>query len=262
RANVEKYRRLGARSPERSALAEDLDAGAGRVIDAVDRLGLGRNTYVIYYSDNGGGGVLTGGKGSLYEGGIRMPLIVRGPGVAAGSWCHVPVTGVDFFPTFCEWAGVPTARLPSRLEGGSIASLLTDNGQGEVDRAREGLLFHFPHYQGRNTPHSALILDGMKGLYDYENSRFRLFDLTADLGEQRDLASARPAEAALMQGLLEQYLREDGAGLPVMNSQYDPVKAAASAQSRGPRSRTEGRTRPGQGPGPERRRGRPGSRQG
>lgn len=120
RATLAKYEQLtgGSADDKRTSLAaisEDLDTGVGRVLDAIERLGLSPNTYVIYMSDNGSGGGggrrggLNGGKGSAWEGGIRVPFIVRGPGVPAGGWCPVPVVGQDLLPTFCAWAGMPDA---------------------------------------------------------------------------------------------------------------------------------------------------------
>ena len=119
-----------------AAISDDLDKGVGRVLDAIDRLGLAKNTIVIYMSDNGAGGgsrrgALRGGKGGVWEGGLRVPMIVRGPGVLANSWCHTPVVGYDWFPTFCDLAGISTNRLPRNVEGGSLVSYwpATDKAQ-------------------------------------------------------------------------------------------------------------------------------------
>ncbi|MCA9049727.1 MAG: sulfatase-like hydrolase/transferase, partial [Planctomycetaceae bacterium] len=125
-----------------AAIAENLDTGVGMVVDAIDRLGLADNTFVIYMSDNGSGGGgggkggkggarggLSGGKGGVWEGGIRSPFIIRGPGIPAGSWCHERIVGYDLFPTYCEWAGIPASKLPENIEGGSIVNLL-DDGKG------------------------------------------------------------------------------------------------------------------------------------
>lgn len=227
----------------RTAIAEDLDTGVGRVLASLDRLGLAGTTYVIYTSDNGAGasggkgggrvGGLSGGKGSVWEGGIRVPFILRGPGVAADSWCHVPIVGYDLFPTFCEWAGVPRARLPAVLEGASIAGLVAAGGEGLVERPREGLVFHFPHYQSGHTPHSAIRVGGLKLIKLYEDSSVRLFDLDADPGERTDLASRRPAEAARLQSLLERQLAAVAAQVPTVNPRFDP--GAAPPQPRGGR---------------------------
>jgi arylsulfatase A-like enzyme len=229
-----------------AAITEDLDTGVGMVMDAVDRLGLSDNTYIIYMSDNGGGGgkrdTLNGGKGSVWEGGIRSPLIVRGPGVERNSWCHTRVVGYDFFPTFCEWAKVPNRSLPKNLEGGSIASLLASGGRGEVQRPRDELVFHFPHYQNPDGPHSALILGNLKLMKFYENDRLALFDLSRDIQERNDLSREMTRETAKLHGLLNDYLEDVGAKLPVANPEYDPDKPPVSRK--GAKTQRKGRRRP------------------
>ena len=215
-----------------AAIAENLDTGVGMVIDAVDRLGLTDNTFVIYMSDNGSGGGgsgkgggrrggLSGGKGGVWEGGIRSPLIIRGPGVPANSWCHERVVGYDFFPMYCEWAGISKSKLPRNIEGGSIAKLLAD-GKGKVTRQREEIVFHFPHYQGGDGPHSALFLSKYKLMKFYETGRLALFDIAADISEQNDLAKALPEKTADLDGLLVKYLKDIDAQMAVPNLQYDP----------------------------------------
>ncbi|NNC87390.1 MAG: sulfatase-like hydrolase/transferase, partial [Akkermansiaceae bacterium] len=127
-----KYEKLGdGKNAGRAAISEDLDTGVGRLLAKIDELGISEMTYVIYMSDNGGGGggkrggrrPLQGGKGSLWEGGIRVPLIIRGPGIEAGSWNHQRVVGFDLLPTLCDLAGV-APDLPEEVEGGSFAPLL------------------------------------------------------------------------------------------------------------------------------------------
>jgi len=226
-----KYKRkLGGAGDKRvttAAITEDLDTGVGMVLAAIERLGLAGTTYVIYTSDNGAGGGgrqsgLSGGKGSVWEGGIRVPFIIRGPGVTANSWCHVPIVGYDLFPTFCEWAGVPSMDLPRTLEGGSIAALVASGGKGQVARPREELVWHFPHYQSGNTPHSAIRVGSLKLIKIYEDDSVRFFDLDADRGERDDLAARRPADAARLREQLEQYLADVHAQSPTPNSQFDP----------------------------------------
>lgn len=211
-----------------AAITEDLDSGVGKIMAAVDRLGLADNTYVIYLSDNGSSGgkrrVLNGGKGGVWEGGIRVPLIVRGPGVKPNSWSHTRVVGYDLFPTFCEWAGITASELPLGLEGGSITSLLRNAGRGEVKRPREELVFHFPHYQG-DAPHSAIFLGNLKLLHFYEDDRNLLFDLSSDIGERKDLSAAMPAETKKLRQRLEQYLSDVHAQLPTTNPNFDPHRA-------------------------------------
>ena len=240
---VEKYEKLmggrNERSIQRAALAENLDTGVGMVVDAVDRLGLARGTYVIYMSDNGGGGggrraALSGGKGSVWEGGIRVPLIFRGPSVKENSWCHERVNGYDFFPTYCEWAGIK--KLPEKIEGGSIASLLVDDGKGTVTRPREEMVFHFPHYQSADGPHSAILLGDLKLLKFYDTGRLALFDLSEDIGEKDDLAKTMPDETTELAKLLEKYLDDVGAALPVANPKYDPKNPPAPPE-KGPKAK-------------------------
>jgi arylsulfatase A len=231
KATLTKYeQQMKGDNPKRittAAITEDLDTGVGKVMQAIDRLGLTGNTYVIYMSDNGSGGgrrVLNGGKGGVWEGGIRVPLIVSGPGVKPNSWCHTRVVGYDFFPTVCEWAGIAASELPRGIEGGSIASLLTNEGRGDVKRLREELVFHFPHYQG-DEPHSAILLGDLKLLHFYEDNRDLLFDLSNDIGERKDLAASMPGEAKKLRQRLDSYLIAVDAQLPAPNPDYDPNKS-------------------------------------
>ncbi|MEM8670329.1 MAG: sulfatase [Planctomycetota bacterium] len=249
KSTIEKYERItGGRAPRGAAISEDLDSGVGRVMDAVERLGLTGNTFVIYMSDNGGGGggrrnQLRGGKGSVYEGGIRSPLIVRGPGVPENSWCHVPVVGYDFFPTYCEWAGVPKNRVPRQIEGGSLTSLLANGGTGVVHRPREELVFHFPHYQSADGPQSALILGDLKLMKFYEDDRLALFDLSDDIQERNDLSAKRPAVTKRLHDRLQRYLSDVNAGLLKPNPRFDPANAPPLIQRGPPRGERSRRRR-------------------
>ncbi len=225
-----------------AAISEDLDDGVGMVLDAINRLGLNDDTIVIYTSDNGGGGAgagrrrggLGGGKGSVWEGGIRVPFIVRGPGIGANTWCHEPVVGYDLLPTLCEWAGVPAKALPKDLDGGSIAPLLAAGGVGSVVRSHDDLVFHFPHYQSGHTPHSAIRVGSLKLLLFYEDDSVKLFDLASDLGEQHNLAGQRPAETKQLKQRLVTHLAAVNAQLPAPNPRFDP-DAPVTPQPRGGR---------------------------
>lgn len=210
-----------------AAITEDLDTGVGRVLDSIERLGLSDSTYVIYMSDNGAGGGrktgLNGGKGSMWEGGIRVPFMVRGPGISPNSWCDVPIVGYDLYPTFCEWAGIASTKLPDTVEGGSIASLLAHQGQGTVKRRREELVFHFPHYQSdAEGPHSAIRLGDLKLLHFYETDRVALFDLSQDISEAHDLSDQRPRETAMLKDRLARYLADVNAQFAAPNPNFDP----------------------------------------
>lgn len=244
KATQAKYERLGlGRNPKQmatAAITEDLDTGVGRVLASVDRLKLSDNTYVIYMSDNGAGGGsggkrggLNGGKGGVWEGGIRVPLIIRGPGVKPNSWCHTRVIGYDFFPTFCEWAAIAPKTLPNGIEGGSIASLLSHNGQGTVKRLRDELVFHFPHYQREDGPQSAILAGDFKLLLFYEDNRVALFDLTKDMSERTDVSAQMPAETARLRERLKKYLAAVDAQFPTPNPNYDPSRPVSPARKKG-----------------------------
>lgn len=238
---ISKYESLmpGSRGRQvvKAAIAEDLDTGVGRVLDSIERLGIAGNTYVIFMSDNGAGvsNALRGGKGSVWEGGIRVPMIVRGPGVAPGSWCHTRVVGYDWFPTFCEWAGIE--RLPEGIEGGSLVGVLNAEGAGQVQRPRRELVFHFPHYQSEDGPHTALMFGDLKLMKFYESGRLALFDLSNDIREQHDVSSERPGDAEEMHRLMQKYLAEVNAGMPVVNPDYDPSKPSDDRNNRPRRAR-------------------------
>jgi len=234
----EKYRRLppGQRHHDvfRAAMTENLDTGVGMVMNAIKRLGIADNTYLIYMSDNGGGGgssnrPLVGGKGSLWEGGLRVPMIVRGPGILAGVVCDVPVVGHDLFPTFCELAGIAD-DVPEKIDGGSLVPLWTSRGTGKVQRSTEGLVFHFPHYQGRpeNGPQSAIRLGDFKLLKFYEPGKVHLFDVSKDVGERHDLANEMPERVADLHRRLDTYLQAVEARMPKANPQYDPTRRSTS----------------------------------
>ena len=219
-----------------AAIAENLDTGVGTVVDAIERLGLANNTFVIYMSDNGSGGGggkgeakrggLAGGKGGVWEGGIRSPMIIRGPGVPADSWCHERIVGYDLYPTFCEWGGIPASNLPLGIEGGSIVELL-DDGIGAVTRRRDEMVFHFPHYQGGDGPHSALFLGNYKLMKFYEDGRLALFDIATDISEQNDLAKLMPQKVQELDSLLVKYLHDVDAQMATRNPNYDPNQAPA-----------------------------------
>jgi arylsulfatase A-like enzyme len=178
-------------------------------------------------SDNGGGGkmnrrsdrVLAGGKGSLFEGGIRVPLIVRGPGVKPGSFCRVSVTGCDLLPTFCELAGV--TKLPEDVDGTSLVPLLTGRTEA-FKRQRDELLFHYPHYGRGPTqkPVSALLAGSLKLILWHETGATKLFDLSRDLAERNDLSARMPEKASELKSRLEKYLKDVGAQMTRPNPNY------------------------------------------
>ena len=233
------------RSPIFAAMTEDLDTSVGMILDKLEDLGIADNTYVVYMSDHGSGGrssnaPLRQGKGTLWEGGLRVPLIISGPGVKEGEFCQVPIVGWDMFPTFCDWAGVQD-RLPTGVEGTSIGPLLA-TGTGELKREHDGIAFHFPHYGqgGRgqdNSPLSTLVYNNHKLMKLYETNQLRLFDLGNDISERNDLAKSDPEMTRSMHRMLQSYLQRIDAGIPVANPDYDP---STGQQDRTPRRRRRG----------------------
>ena len=212
-----------------AAMLHDMDESIGRLLDALDRLGINDSKYVIFMADNGGRGTipgasdslsapnrpLNGAKHTLYEGGVRVPFLVVGPGVGPNSVSDVPVTGYDLLPTLYDLAG-GREPLPPEVDGGSFREVLENRGTGRVERGFGGLVFHRPlHPRG---PASAIRLGNYKFLIKYASprqSRAReLFDLSSDLGERNDLSAKMPEKAAELERLLFEYLRSVGAETP------------------------------------------------
>lgn len=204
-----------------------VDQTLGQLLDAVARLGLKANTYIVYTTDHGTPGrnpPLTGGKGTVWEGGLRVPFIVAGPGVKPYVCSHVRVSATDLFPTFAELAGV-RELLPASIEGGSFAGVLKSEGVGTVKRPREAFVVNFPHYdKDAQGPAAAIYLGDLKLIHAYETGELKLFDVTKDPGERRDLAAQMPDKAKELSQRLAQYLAAMNAQLPKPNPNYDPSK--------------------------------------
>lgn len=193
---------------EYAAMIENLDAGLDGILNKIDELGINDNTYVIFFSDNGGAfrgnEPLRGGKSELWEGGIRVPMVVRGPRIKPGSRCDEPVVGWDFLPTFVDLAGGDKKTLPKDLDGGSLRLLFENNGKDKVDRPFEGLVFHFPDFQGVSM--SAIRLGDYKLLKDWETGKIHLYNLVNDLNETRDLAAKMSQKTNELHRKLMNYL--------------------------------------------------------
>lgn len=210
------------RPPEdRSEEMSTVDKTIGQLLDAIERLGLKGSTYILYTTDHGTPGrntPLTGGKGTVSEGGLRVPLIMSGPGVKAGACSHVRVSATDLLPTFAELAGVKE-RLPKNVEGGSFAAVLKSGGTGMVTRPREEFIVHFPHYdKDAIGPASALYLGDLKLIRIYETGERRLFDIAQDIGERNDLAKSQPQKVAELDQRLTSYLQAVNAQMPSINA--------------------------------------------
>jgi arylsulfatase A-like enzyme len=226
-----------------ASTADIVDQTVGQLLDAIDRLGLAASTYVLFTTDHGTPGrnsPLSGGKGTVAEGGLRVPFFIRGPGVVPGSFSRTFVTQLDLFPTWAELARIQ-APLPAGLEGGSLAGLLRDAGRGVVSRPREEFVVHFPHYdKDAQGPASAIFLGTMKLIRHDDTGTIQLFDLSRDIAERNDLASSKPGDTANLQQRLDAYLREVGAQMARPNPDFDP-SAPAPAEERGGARRKEGK---------------------
>jgi arylsulfatase A-like enzyme len=208
--------RTRQRHPTYAAMVESMDTSVGRVLARLDQLGVAENTVVFFMSDNGGVSTsegsptsnlpLRGGKGWLYEGGIREPLLARWPGVTRpGTTCDVPVISTDFYPTMLEIAGLP-ARPGQHEDGVSLASLL--RGEGSLPTNRP-LFWHYPHYSNQGGfPGGAVRIGDWKLIERYEDGRVHLYNLKDDLGEQHDLAEQHPDRVAAMRRQLHDWYSE------------------------------------------------------
>jgi arylsulfatase A len=199
------------------AMVEGMDRAVGRVLDALDEMGLADNTLVVFTSDNGqmpGASVadpLRAAKGYLYEGGIRVPMMLRWPGrVRAGVVEATPAISMDFAPTFLAAAGVRYD--PAQFDG---VSLLPVACSGEP-LPRDAIYVHYPHYcyHGNNDMGSVVRSGDYKYIHHYDNAEHELFDLRDDLGERRNLVDEQPAVAAAMKAKLMDWLQATAAELP------------------------------------------------
>lgn len=208
-----------------AAMIESMDRAVGRMMAALDELGLSERTVIIFTSDNGGlqdyatdNAPLRAGKGYPYEGGIRVPLIIRWPEVVqAGIECDVPVTSVDFFPTICEITGLdhPSGR---EIDGKSLVPLLKQEGP----LRREAIFWHFPHYRGNIVPYSIIRKGDWKLIKRYEGKPFELFYVKEDLNEEYELSELMPGKVKELDADLSAWIKDTGAKLPRKNPDYNP----------------------------------------
>ena len=231
----------GQGNPKYAAMIESVDQGVGALTAKLDELHLTDNTVVIFFSDNGGvggyrelgiqGGEITsnrplkGGKGMLYEGGIREPMIVRWPAnVKPGTRCDVPVIGLDFYPTLLDIAGLK--KQPGQvLDGESLTPLLTQTAALK----RDAIFWHFPAYlQGsrgtwRTTPAGAIRLGDFKLIEFFEDSRLELYNLKDDIGEAKNLAKTMPDKTRALHQRLRAWRKAVNAPVPTKpNPKFDP----------------------------------------
>ncbi len=218
---------LNERELAQAAADFDLDLACGMVLRKLDELGIADHTYVIFTTDHGTPGrnpPLAGGKGTVSEGGLRVPLIIRGPGIQAGACAHVRAIGEDLFPTLAALADV-REPLPNGIEGGSLASVLEHAGKGSVKRPREEFVVHFPHYdKDALGPASTILLSDYKLIRVYETGALKLFNIANDPSERHDLAREMPEKVKALNQRLTDYLLAVNAQMPRSNPNYDPNK--------------------------------------
>jgi len=188
-----------------AAMTEDLDTCVGTLVKQLQTLGIANNTYIIYMSDNGGRtGVLSGGKGNLGEGGLRVPLIVAGPGVRADTYCKVPVISYDILATVLDLAA-PKCAPAKGIEGGSWRGLLKDGDQGTITRSIDRFVWHQP--VELDHPQSAIRKGDYKLLYEWDTHNVQLFNLALDRGEKHDVSKENPELTAKLQSELIAHVR-------------------------------------------------------
>ena len=222
-------RRLVQSDPVYAAMVESLDENIGRLLQALDDAHLAEDTVVFFTSDNGGlatsegsptcNAPLSEGKGWMYEGGTREPLIVRWPGVIEpGSVCQVPVTSPDFYPTILEMAGLDP--IPEQhCDGQSFLALL----QGDDNLEREAIYWHYPHYANQGgTPGSSVRCGDYKLIEFYEDGSIELYDLGEDVSEEHNLAESDLELAARLQRMLAEWRERVKAKIPEPNPDYRP----------------------------------------
>ncbi len=218
-------------NPTYAAMMRSLDDSVGRVLDAIEKNGLADRTVILFTSDNGGyinqfAGVkvtdnypLRSGKGSLYEGGVRVPLLIKWPGVTpAGVTCDEPVVSIDFYPTLLEMLGMKGEPEHNKeVDGISLSRLLSDP---KTHLPREMIFFHFPHYHATTSPVSMVRARDWKLLEYHEDNHVELYNLRQDPSETRDLASSMPEKASELREQLHAWRKSVKAQMPTPN----PVK--------------------------------------
>ena len=234
-------------NPVMAGMIRSMDESIGRVLDKLDELGLSDDTIVVFFSDNGGNEYdrvgesqwpptnndpLRSGKGAIYEGGVRVPMLVCWPGVVQpGSHCPEPVSSIDFYPTLLQMAGLQ-APSGKTLDGESLVPLLRQEGGLQ----REALFCHMPHLVNAQTgviaPPATTVRKGdwkLIRFYDTEEGwpdEYELYNLREDLGEQHNLAGSMPEKVRELDALIDGFLAQTGALVPRQNPAYDPEALA------------------------------------
>lgn len=226
-----------------NAMTEYLDESIGLLMDAIDELGLADNTYVVFMADNGtrcgkhNNLPLRGSKSTIWEGGIRVPTLIYGPGIDAGSYCDVPMVGTDLLPTFADYAG-GLDQLEDNVDGTSIRPVLENGGKGTLKR-KSPMVFHFPHLweQFSVRPWSAIRKGNLKLIRYWDGDQeVQLFNLEKDLEEAQDIAVLYPEQASMLERELLDYLADVKAEKTSESWTFDDPKAGKS-QKKKPKGR-------------------------
>ena len=220
-------------SPAYACMVESMDENIGRVLKVLKSQDLEQDTLVIFFSDNGGlctGSSpnmptsclpLRGGKAWLYEGGIRVPLIIKFPGkIKAGTQISEPVVGTDLYPTILDFLDLPLTP-HQHMDGESVKPLLA----GEKSLEREAIYFHLPHYHHINSmgPSGAIRKGDFKLIEVFETGKYELYHVREDIGEHHDLAEKMPDLVGKLANDLKQWREKSNARMAVINQQYDPA---------------------------------------
>lgn len=225
-------RRLIQSDPTYAAMVENMDSNIGRLLAALEVTGQAGNTIVIFTSDNGGLATAEGspttnrplaeGKGWMYEGGTREPLLIRWPGVIGpGTQCSMPVTSPDFYPTLLEAAGLPL-RPRQHCDGVSLMPLLREPaGRGGFERGP--IFWHYPHYGNQGGTPGCSVREGDYKLIEFfEDHHVELYNLREDISEETDLAQQLPEVTNRLRGMLHDWLNKVEAKFPVPNPNWMP----------------------------------------
>ncbi|MCB1276767.1 sulfatase [Prosthecobacter sp.] len=225
-----------------AAMTKNLDDNVGRILDHLKSRGLDKNTLVVFASDNGGyvgsdkasgrnmpvtnNAPLRSGKGSLYEGGIRVPLMIRWPGVSqAGATCDEPVVTMDIFNTLLASAGLPQ---PADVTDGVDLTSLLKSPTSKLQR--DALFFYYPHYYHTTTPVSAVRARDWKLLEFFEDDHVELYNLKDDLGEEHEISKDHPEKVKELRDQLHGWRESVGAALPSVNPDFKPGPAKGKAK--------------------------------
>ena len=213
-----------------AAMVEETDASLGAILDALKESKADDNTYVIFTSDNGGdfsrrddtgnrfNGPLRERKGSTFEGGMRVPFVISGPGIEPGSQCDIPVVQWDLLPTLHDLSK-SVSPLPPGVDGGSLREVIERGNAGSVRRGAPGLIFHYScHF---HPPVSVIRIGDFKLMRHLNSGELKLFNVATDYAERQDLAQRLPEKVKEMDMILSQYVKEvDGGSMSDVYAAY------------------------------------------